>query len=458
MKLERVSASQIALYLECPRKWFYRYVLKKPIPETAAMLRGTAIHEITENYTKTGELTGDPDLVRMVEPVLELMPKRGPELLVEQEFSLPTYPGGPSLIGFVDLFDPRGHRKNIIDFKTTSDARYTKSSDELRHNLQMLVYAFWAFSWLKGVGACDEIEVTHLYIFTRGKPKASKSFAVVTRKEVQDYWDKLMVTVRAMDALALAEPKPDDVEPNTDACMNFGGCHFRPECGLSITKRMGAAGGTAMANGKSLDQMLADKRAALAAAAQAKPAPAPEPEAGLVPPDAPPRDGVKNGEAPVEAEAPKTDTLPAEAPKKRGRPKKSATTTDAPPAEPASDVTETVAESEPPPAAVATSVAQKRDLTLYVDCIPMKGAHRDSVVMFEDWAKPICEHVAEENGILDMRLIDFGKWKGPFAVAIKASLDALPKAMIVSSFATGAHEALDVLIPHAANVVRALRG
>jgi len=48
---ERIlSASQINTYLACPRKWYYEYVEELPKEETFALVRGTVVHSVCEEF------------------------------------------------------------------------------------------------------------------------------------------------------------------------------------------------------------------------------------------------------------------------------------------------------------------------------------------------------------------------------------------------------------------------
>jgi RecB family exonuclease len=96
-------------------------------------------------------------------------------------------------------------------------------------------------------------------------------------------------------------------------------------------------------------------------------------------------------------------------------------------------------------------------LTLYVDCLPLKGGV--PYVLGEEWLKPICEAVAEVNQVLDWRLIQYTS-RPALALGIRAAIDGgrLPEAVVVSTALSGSDVLLETLAPHAKNIVRALRG
>lgn len=92
-------------------------------------------------------------------------------------------------------------------------------------------------------------------------------------------------------------------------------------------------------------------------------------------------------------------------------------------------------------------------LTLYVDCYPTKG---DTVVDYYEWIGPICAQVAGANAVGDWREIQYTA-KAMLANAIRATLkdgNNLPRAMYVSSSASGSEIALEVLTPIAKRVIR----
>jgi hypothetical protein len=60
MALEHLSYSSIALYLDCPTAWRYKYVLNQPTRGTPALVFGTAIHGFIEAQVARQTLAGQP--------------------------------------------------------------------------------------------------------------------------------------------------------------------------------------------------------------------------------------------------------------------------------------------------------------------------------------------------------------------------------------------------------------
>lgn len=437
VKLAYVSASQVESYRKCPRYWYGRSVLKLPEPPRPAAEKGSRVHAATEEYLKTGALPEDEETRNILSAGLGNLPERGDDLDLELGFELPTWDGGPIWTGYIDLIDSRAKPVRIIDHKTISDFRYCKTPEELLSSTQMMSYARWYFS----VEDAAEVEVTHLYLRTKRPYKAHKVSALATRKRVEEIWDRDLGLVREM--VGCRERGPADIsglDPNTASCGMYGGCPFRSKCGLlpTISQMKGATkmSDTNKANGDampklSLSERLAKKRAESGAAV---PLPMPTvsvmlapPAEGVVPPDAPPR----NTGAAV------ASTPTVEEPKRRGRPKK-----DAAP----------VVEVGPAPIK-----AQRPVFSIYVDCLPVKGGEAEWT-LFEDWIATYTKQVAESHGIADWRQIEYGKGKAALANVVRENVHEVPEVLIVSSYAPGVNEVLDVLIPHATRVVRALRG
>lgn len=92
---------------------------------------------------------------------------------------------------------------------------------------------------------------------------------------------------------------------------------------------------------------------------------------------------------------------------------------------------------------------------LYIDCMPTKGGL--PFMMAEDIIAPAAQKAAEANNVLDYRFISYTS-KGELAKALRAGLGQMPACIVVSSSVPGADTLLEVLVPYAKRVVKALRG
>jgi hypothetical protein len=251
-KLWSVSPSQVDAFRRCPRVWYNQTVLKEREPDSPSKLRGTAIHSALEIFLKTGEVLPVVEGVGTLEFVQVAIPhiprpmidkdywsqfpvdeKGAPTamLLLEQPGEMLTWQGGPSVTQFIDSVQALPKTCKIQDYKTTSDFRYAKTPEELRSNTQLC----WNAKYIFAISDYDQIEIEHLYLLTKGRPKARPVSTFVTREQVEAIWERDMSLVRQMVAWAeLAPPTADALPPNVDACDDYGGCYYRTKCGFDV--------------------------------------------------------------------------------------------------------------------------------------------------------------------------------------------------------------------------------
>ena len=463
------SASQITSFRTCPRKWFNKSILKIEEPSTPAQAFGSAVHKSIENFLKEKSYPTDERLKLFVETAAPFLLTENYES--EKYIELKTFLDGPLSRGYIDLL-----YSGILDYKTTSDFRYCKTPEELTNDVQMASYAKW---FLDTYGE-KSVEVSHLYLLTKNKkPKARLVSATITREQADLVWEKTLKTVKEMSDVVKElydpnDPKKDrteEITPNTNSCDLYPpkGCFFRSKCFdgivekfINITKKPDVK---EEKMGTSLSEKLAakknDKTNSIVLTVDNSSAPVDMAHAGTVrfdgtpsirPPDAPPDLVVEPLSVQLEREA--------KDPPKKGRPKK------------ADAVKEVMRETE----AVGgyngefkladfstennkpkNPALNRKQLTLYIDCIPTKGPNKKEYVLLEDFIAPIAREVADANGVLDHRMISYTA-KAALAAAIRTKLDDLPSCLVISSYAMGSDSTLEVLIPYATEVVKALRG
>jgi hypothetical protein len=511
--LKSVSATQVEAYRRCARYWHFQWPQGIKSPPSKSMILGTEFHGAMEKTLKGDPAAILPDKIRRLhdaqlrsldenvfqKPFKEVLS----ELLIEERFSIPTYSGGPSFIGVVDVAWKTAPWPVIIDHKTTSDFRYVKTPEELASSPQMSAYAWWAFHhlgpWeqhakLLGTGRAyartvgEQLTVGHAYVNTGGSqvqpPKTLWRPVVIPFERAHDEWVKTLDTVRAMERDSWAVVA-EDLPPTVESCSLYGGCPFRSKCGFSdpTIKEAFAMADIGGINGAGpvipLKEKLALARAAREAAVAMSSSVSTEPSvesstaqkpettseplvSQVVPPDAPPR---SQHEDPVfqteiaQAQAMKDAQAAApETTKKRGRPKK-----DVVPETVAPSPSTTVAPVIPTSTTVAPVIAPSTTAAplgfeVYVDCLPIKGASAPFVLL-EDWIGPIFAEAARRASVADFRLVPYGQGKVVLASVLReVPSEEIPRVLVVSSFSTGSNEVLEVLIPRAARVVRALRG
>lgn len=309
-RLWSVSPSAIDAYEKCPRKWYYSYVLKVDRgPTPPHMAKGTSIHAALEHYHRTGEVLiehENKDAPGVKWPVLEFVQAAIPHipppikdpywvpwskgdggLMLEQQGELATWTEpdgsyGPALNQYIDMVEAYPDHATITDYKTSSNARYFKTPDELSTNTQLICNA----KWLLSNSDYKTVKLRHLYLLTSGKrPKAVPVEVEVTREHVEKQWQRILGIIREMAGWAkLAPENADPLEPKTDRCNDYGGCEFKPRCGFESVNGLVTVRRTTMKEGEKMS-LLADmmKRAGSAAkpvTPAAPPAPAPAPAAG----------------------------------------------------------------------------------------------------------------------------------------------------------------------------------
>lgn len=156
------SYTALACYLECPHRYYLRYVTGLPgRPRHQAAVIGSRFHAIVQREAErrraglppeaaevwreqlaasgegaTGAGEHDPTQVDMVASYLESLDARAEPLLIEQEFSLRA--GDAWIHGVID----RLHRLpdgaiEVVDYKTD---RVARSQDEVKQGLQLPIY------------------------------------------------------------------------------------------------------------------------------------------------------------------------------------------------------------------------------------------------------------------------------------------------------------------------------
>ena len=520
--IQQTSPSQIDLFARCERKWAFSYIFGEREPQSAAQAAGT---DIDDNYVQP-HLRGEVPKTGPWSALLDALARELPEpgtAIVQAELVTPTFDGGPRIIGYPDWMFALDHRTVAVDdLKSTSDFRYIKRREELDDNTQGLSYARSLFQLVEPL---EVVRFRHLYALrnerkpqARWSPGPNDNPILWTREDVEERWQKREELVRRMVEGAKGAASGEDLEPNTEACGDYGGCHFRARCGLNLGifggMKMSATSttnGTPTAAPSGNAGLLAKLKARTAAQTGAAPEPAaaktePEPDVTvspftIVPPDAPSRTSTPEQIEAVDAEV-----------KAKGRAKKekAAEKAAAPPAEEdpeeraarellerkAREKAETkkkaedaVLEAERQRARDDAAAAQKAKMDaasaplaaalakptthattrkkpaeapiLFIDCAPTKGA---TAVELTEWLLDAEEAAAAEyvdaktgqKGVPDWRMIPYS-FDGALASAIRARLDTCPPSLIIRSDSRAAKVALEVLIPHASLVIQGVR-
>ncbi len=236
-----LSYSQIETFTTCPLQYKYRYILKIPVPPSAAGSFGTSMHAALQKFyegLKRDEKLSKDDLVNMLDKVWlpvgyrnqdyeEKMKKRGRDMLglffekiydpnikpfnLEQLFNIRLTPS-LKIGGKIDRVDETPDGKiEIIDYKTGK----RPSEKEIKENLQMTLYALAATD--RGIYNKKPEDVVLSFIFFDLSEKISSSR---TEAQLSESRKKL---IEKADEIA-----GSSFEPKVSNLCDF--CDFRLIC------------------------------------------------------------------------------------------------------------------------------------------------------------------------------------------------------------------------------------
>lgn len=159
-----LSISQIKTYRRNPSRWVLNKLEGLPTVSGEGAKIGTYVHNIMENLLK-GQTdfyldSSNPyyeigsKFVRHFVNILGELPTL--ECEAEKHFSIPLDDNLPTMIGYIDHYHPYfRHAPFVSDLKVSKTRRYfIKTGDELREDLQLMVYAYFALCdarYAKGV-------------------------------------------------------------------------------------------------------------------------------------------------------------------------------------------------------------------------------------------------------------------------------------------------------------------
>ncbi|MBU1327192.1 ATP-dependent helicase [Patescibacteria group bacterium] len=239
--IDRLSYSQLETFITCPLQYKYRYILRIPVPPSAALSFGSTMHQTVRAFyelVKQGQKPKKKELLELYDKywssigfrdkTYEAKVRRhGKELLsefyhkgydpsvtplgLEQSFTIKITPA-LKLVGKIDRIDPlSGDNIEIIDYKT---GQATKSRNA-GSDMQLTVYAMAASE--KGVYDKPPEHVVVSFYFFEGQEKISSSR---TKKQLDDA--RLAIEKTAV------EIGKSDFRPTPGKFCDF--CEFRLIC------------------------------------------------------------------------------------------------------------------------------------------------------------------------------------------------------------------------------------
>lgn len=236
-EFKHVSASQIDTYIQCPRKWWYNKILGIKTPTHPSAALGTKVHAHLERYLTDGTLPPDEPSGLIARAGLSHLPAPG---TVEVEWDLEKAEiegfnlAGLPVKGFIDCWGiDRDIFENplVNDHKTTSSLQWAKTAQELRTNVQILVYSEYTFRYADQVlnWQPDYVDAAHTVYLTKGTPLSKYTPVTLSRAHVAAEFAKVSNIVSEMRETALIK-KPSEVNMDLTACGAYGGCFFLKKC------------------------------------------------------------------------------------------------------------------------------------------------------------------------------------------------------------------------------------
>jgi len=222
--IPHVSASQITTFRDCARKWYLQKIVKLPSPSTAATKLGGEVHEQLENWLRDGAPFSEGLAGDIAKSGAHLVPLDRPiEIELSLDKSLPIHDSPVRVLGFIDALYPGSGR--ILDHKTSSNKKYTKTPRELAQNVQLMLYAKAFLDHTQH----QNVHLTHVYYGTRGAAWSKRVDVTVTRAHVEKQWVSIRASIEAMLVVSQA-PNAGAVIPTYTACDKYGGCPYAGEC------------------------------------------------------------------------------------------------------------------------------------------------------------------------------------------------------------------------------------
>jgi hypothetical protein len=513
MREPRFSATTAKNTKRCQRIWFWEYLLGIELEPTEAMLFGTALHKVCEDWLKEGKAPSKFDIHgRTASPGLQYLP--GPMsfgLHVEDKFEFLAWPNGPTVTGTIDCWiepselemflldnvdsgiddkeltemfrDAYDGDLDLYDHKTTSDFKWRLREDDcedampkLRDDVQCNLYAL---ALLKKYPKARGVRAHWIYYRKNQHPSAMLVETYISREDAMAKWVEIQDVLDTMNRMLRELPALAQVPPSLDECEAYRGCAHKARCFPNpaerakttfaamfqqerdmnfkeqlekeiAAKKAGTAGKTAAPT-----TTAAKPVAAKPAAAPVKPAaPAAKPALGV--PKVAPKVTGGSPAAKLAATAPKA--APAPAPEPEEVPEEQE--------EQQPETDELVQEAEATPEAEQTDEAPEpkakrgrkaKGFWLFVGCTPTKGGSQ-AVTNADDIVAPIASKIAEELGLSHFRLAEYNKAGEYLAVALNAELDAQPLsgAVYLDPLSFTAKAVLDVLTQRADVVVRSV--
>lgn len=235
-----LSPSQVDDYNDCPRKWGWRKLGRKPKKTHPSAVKGRKVHGILEGWLRHGiapdESTEEGAIAMHMIP--ELPTPGTPGLEIEEHFLWEH--AGFKYQGLKDLRYWHNGVRIVHDHKTTSQPKYFKTPEILRQDVQGVIYAAHELEEQQ----VKTVDLCWLYGLTGKKRRTHPVRLTVIQDEVLQEMPRItalareMVQLRRQNAIEKIDVK--DLPYNVETCEKYGGCGFKDCCNLSPAEMLSA--------------------------------------------------------------------------------------------------------------------------------------------------------------------------------------------------------------------------
>lgn len=237
------SASQVKTFETCERLWTLQnpHKLRAPVQPGGSLDLGTQLHKQIE-LAVLHDI--EPPAPLAYAAWKNLPPKGSGLVLVEKQLTrIREGKEEPALLtgnvpwkGSIDyVWQPLLTKEylDIWDHKSTTNMSWAKISDDLVTDLQLNVYARYAFTLNDSL---KYVNVHHNYMVTSTMNETRVVSAKITREKNAEVWQHIETRAHEMQVISDMAVESGDVnfwqraKPNRASCGAFGGCPFKKLC------------------------------------------------------------------------------------------------------------------------------------------------------------------------------------------------------------------------------------
>lgn len=242
---EHTSATSLKTFDSCQRKWFLEKVAELKTPETEPLRFGKAFHSGMENcitceHGDTPKETFEPKVMKIIEKNLKLIKElrihyRENELSgVEEKITVGFTPNVDYLC-YIDFFYYRKERHTLYihDHKTVSEWKWALTKEDLQNDLQMNLYMFALCTFYKELlGDLSSLRVIFVHNQFNKRSGVGRQVKIEADNQVLGaIFNKSMISAEKTHSLRTFDCQDyKKVEPNWEACRDWGGCPFFDIC------------------------------------------------------------------------------------------------------------------------------------------------------------------------------------------------------------------------------------